>query len=144
MRRAHFLMPILAALAACETTPPGESPAALTEPASLVTLSGTAAYRERVALLPDARLVVRISDVSLADAAAPVIAEIEIATEGRQVPLPFSLDYDPARIDPRGRYAVSARINDGAGQLLWITDTHVSLPEPGEAVELHLVRVTGR
>lgn len=112
-------------------------------PTSLVTLSGTALYRERIALPADAHLTVRISDVSLMDVAAPVITETVIATEGRQVPLAFSLDYDPAHIDPRGRYAVSARITDGAGRLIWITDTHVSLPPQGQTVELLLVRVSG-
>lgn len=84
---------------------------------------------------------VRISDVSRMDVAAPVIAEIEIATEGRQVPLAFALNYNAARIDPRGRYAVSARITEGGGRLIWITDTHVDLPPPGQPIELAVVRV---
>ena len=143
MRR--FFLPVallLLPLAACQSATPGDN-AVMNAPSNLVTLSGAALYHERIALPSDARLTVTISDVSLMDVAAPTIAEIEIAAEGRQVPLPFSLDYDPGRIDPRGRYAVSARITDGAGQLLWITDTHVDLPRPGETVELLLVR-TGR
>ncbi|WP_395336136.1 YbaY family lipoprotein [Novosphingobium sp. BL-8H] len=107
----------------------------------MVTLTGHATYRERIALPPDARLSVAIADVSRMDTAAPVIASTEFATEGWQVPLAFTLDYDASKIDPRGRYAVSARITDGAGQLVWITDTHTSLPAPGQAVELMLVRV---
>lgn len=130
-------------LAACQPTSSGENAVASLAPTNLVTLSGTALYRERIALPADARLVVTISDVSLMDVAAPVIAETEVVAEGRQVPLPFSLEYDLARIDPRGRYAVSARITDAAGQLLWVTDTHVDLPRAGETIELVLVR-TGR
>lgn len=130
---------LLALSGGCAMTPtdPPTAPAQAS-----VTLSGTAAYRERIALPPDARLIVAISDVSRMDAAATVLAQTERPTEGKQVPLAFALDYDPARIDPRGRYSVSARITDGSGQLMWITDTHVALPAPGGTVELHLVRVT--
>ncbi len=141
MRQKLLLIPLFTMLAACETTPPDRA-AIPSAPVGLVTLSGIVSYRERIALPPDARLAVRVSDVSLMDVAAPVIAETEAATEGRQVPLAFSLDYDPARIDPRGRYAVSARITDGDGRLIWVTDTHVDLPPQGETVELTLVRVT--
>ena len=137
--RALLLLPILAALSACQA--PG-GPAAETA-AARVTLNGTVAYRQRIALPPDARLKVTLSDVSLMDVAAPVIAETEIATAGRQVPIPFALDYDPARIAPRHTYAVAARITDAAGKLLWITDTHHDLPAPGTPVTLMLVQVPG-
>lgn len=143
VRRASLLIPLLAGLAACETVPPEEIATVPAAPNAQVTLTGTATYRERIALPPDARLTVRISDVSRMDAPAPVIAETEIATEGRQVPIPFSLIYDRTRIDARGRYSVSARITDGGGHLIWITDTHNELPQPGRTIELRLVRVTG-
>jgi len=138
---ASSLIPILAMLTACETLPRAETAAMQPAPDSNVTLSGTVFYRERIALPADARLAVRTSDVSLMDVAAPVIAEIEIATEGRQVPLAFSLNYNAARIDPRGRYAVSARITEGGGRLIWTTDTHVDLPPPGQLIELAVARV---
>jgi putative lipoprotein len=142
-RRSLFLIPLLAGLTACEIVPPKEVATVPSAPNTQVTLTGTATYRQRIALPADARLTVRISDVSRMDAPAPVIAETEIATAGRQVPLAFSLAYDPARIDARGRYSVSARITDGAGRLIWITDTHADLPPPGRAIELRLVQVTG-
>lgn len=145
MRHPPLIPAVLAAaLAGCQTPPGDAATAARPAPATLVTLSGSATYRERIALPPDARLTVRISDVSRMDAPAAVIAETQVAAKGRQVPLPFSVDYDPARIDPRGRYAVSARITDGGGRLIWITDTHVGLPPPGQAVDLLLARVPGR
>lgn len=131
--RPLLLVPILAGLAACAST-------GAPTPGS-VTLTGTATYLQRIALPPDSRLVVTISDVSLADAPSTTIAETEMATEGRQVPLPFSLTYDPERIQPRHSYAVSARILDGRGQLAWITDTRNELPPPGQSIELRLVQV---
>jgi putative lipoprotein len=85
-------------------------------------LSGTVAYRERVALPPDALVQVQLSDVSVQDAAAPLIAETTVKPEGRQVPLPFELRYDPKKIDPKRTYAVRATIQSG-GQLLFTTTT---------------------
>jgi putative lipoprotein len=131
--RPLLLVPVLASLAACAST-------GAPTPGS-VTLTGTATYLQRIALPPDSRLVVTISDVSLADAPSTTIAETETATAGRQMPLPFSLTYDPARIEPRRTYAVSARILDGQGQLAWITDTRNPLPPPGQSIELRLVQV---
>lgn len=143
MRHTLFLIPLLAGLTACETASHKEAATVAPAPTRLVTLTGTAFYRERIALPGDARLSVRISDVGRMDAPAPVIAETETATAGRQVPLAFSLAYDPARIEARGRYAVSARITDGTGRLIWITDTHADLPPPGQTIDLRLVQVTG-
>lgn len=129
------LVALLATLAACTTMPePGPEP-------GTATLTGTATYRERIALPPDSRLVVAISDVSLADAPSVTIAQNETATAGKQVPLPFSLGYDRTRIQPGRDYAVSARILDGQGQLAWITDTRTALPPPGQSVEIRLVQV---
>jgi putative lipoprotein len=65
--------------------------------ASELVVSGSVAYRERVALPPDAVVEVKLLDVSRQDAAAPVIADATVRPEGRQVPLPFELRYDPGR-----------------------------------------------
>src|SRR6266498_4184990 len=83
-------------------------------------VSGTVSYRERMALPPDAVIQVQLSDVSLQDAPAPVIAETTVEPEGRQVPLLFELRYDPKKIDPKRSYAVRAGIRSG-GQLLFTT-----------------------
>lgn len=84
-------------------------------------ISGTVTYRERMALPPDAVVEVRLHDVSRQDAEAPLLAETVVRPEGRQVPLPFELRYDPARITPRGAYAVRATIRSG-GRTLFTTD----------------------
>ena len=73
-------------------------------------VTGTVAYRERMALPPDAVVEVRLSDVSRQDVAAPVIAETTILPEGRQVPIPFELRYDPGKIEPNRVYALRATI----------------------------------
>lgn len=130
MKHSFLILALAAGLGACATPGTNGDDSVITQPAGKVTLEGSAAYRERIALPPTARLVVEIRDVSLADAPAPLIASTEVKAEGRQVPLPFAIEYDAGRINPRHRYAVSARILEG-NKLLWITDTHVPLPAAG-------------
>ena len=131
MKKGLILIPMLAILGACAAGGSAAPDVPSAKPApQMVSLSGNAFYRERIALPPTAELIVQIRDVSLMDAPAPLIAETRVKTEGRQVPLAFTIDYDRAMLNPRHRYAVSARIEDG-GTLRWITDTHHPLPEPG-------------
>lgn len=72
-------------------------------------VSGSATYRERIALPPDAVFEATLEDVSRADAAADILGTTRIPSPGR-VPIRFTIDYDAARIDPSHRYAVRARI----------------------------------
>ncbi len=152
----------LLALAACTSPKPPPPPArpeaptpaptpvpvptAIPAPAPLPTpllpprtafLTGTVTYRERIALTPQAEVHVELRDVSIQDVPAVTIVKQVIATPG-QVPIPFSLEYDPAKILPRRSYAVSARIVD-RGQLLFVTDTRFAVltgaaQEPVEVV----------
>jgi putative lipoprotein len=75
-------------------------------------ITGTAAYRERIALPPGAVLEVDLLDTARADASASVLASARIAAT-TQVPIAFTLRFDPARIDARGSYAVAARLSVG-------------------------------
>lgn len=109
-------------------------------------LTGTVTYRPRIALPPDAVLTVRLLDVSRADAPSVTLAETRVGTDGGQVPLPFSLDYDSGDVQPRNRYVVRAEISDASGALLWTTDTAVPVltrGAPQGGVEVVLVQVTG-
>ena len=111
----------LAAAACAGNAPP---------PVETGVVTGTVAYRERMALPPDAVVQVQLSDVSLQDAPAQVVADTTLSPVGRQVPLPFELQYDPAKIEPRRRYAVRATIRS-EGRLLFTTDTHVPVLTEG-------------
>jgi putative lipoprotein len=87
-------------------------------------VSGTVAYRDRMAMPANALLTVQLQDVSLADVPAAVIAEQKIEFAGKQVPLPFELHYDRAKIDRSHTYSVSARITVD-GQLKFLnTSAH--------------------
>ncbi|MCG3733976.1 YbaY family lipoprotein [Vibrio cincinnatiensis] len=90
---------------------------------TLASISGTVAYRERIALPEQAVVSISLQDVSLADAPAKVIATQRIETQGKQVPFDFELAYDASKIIAQNRYSVSARI-EVDGQLLFITDMY--------------------
>lgn len=110
--RTHGLIALLCALLlpACTQL---ETPAAR--------ITGSVAYRERIALPPSAVVKVQLVDVSRADAPAVVLGEQLIRAEGRQVPFAFEISYDPKRIDERFSYAVQARI-EVDGRLRFIND----------------------
>lgn len=113
------------ALSACATTPAEQD---------MVTVTGEATYRERIALPPDAVMTVRIEDVSHADAPAPVLAEESYPAEGRQVPLPFAVEVPRAALEGAVSTSARVRIEDGDGRLMWITDTRTPVtPVAGEA-----------
>jgi hypothetical protein len=100
------------------------------------------AYRERIALPPDAVVGVTLSDVSVQDVAAPIVAQTTVVPAGREVPLPFELRYDPKKIQPTRLYAVRATIHSG-GRLIFTTDSVRRVITHGNPthVDLRLVRV---
>jgi len=73
-------------------------------------VTGTVGYLVRMALPPSAVIEVSLEDVSRVDAPATVVAEEKIVLGDRQVPVAFELKFDPAKIDARYAYSVSARI----------------------------------
>ncbi len=133
-------------LAACAAEPRRPQPSASPLPPAnaQTTITGALTYRERIALPPDSTAHVSLSDVSVADRAAPLLAEQTISLAGRQVPLPFALSLPRGKLDPYGRYAVRGTILDSLGRLLWTTDTtHLIDPRQtaSELGELMMVRV---
>ena len=82
--------------ATVEPTPAPAPAAGKAEPAAKV-IRGSIVYREKVALPPDAELVVQLLDVTKPD--KPVVnAEAKIRTDGGQVPIRFALPLDPAKL----------------------------------------------
>lgn len=79
-------------------------------PRATAELAGTITYRERIALPADARVEIQLLDVT--DAASPtppLIAERLIDAPG-QVPIAFSLGYDPKSIDAGHTYSLRVRV----------------------------------
>jgi putative lipoprotein len=89
---------------------PASAPTAVSgaRPTTAASVTGTATYRERMALPPDAVFEAVIEDISKADAPAVVLGRTRVASV--QVPVSFSIPYDPAKLDPRARYSVRTRI----------------------------------
>lgn len=111
------LLPAAALFAACAV--PLALPADGNEAHPRVT--GTIAWRERIALSPAALVRVQLVDVSRADAPATVLGEQIITPGGRSPPYAFEIRFDPARIEANHAYAVQARVEDD-GKLRFIND----------------------
>lgn len=107
------------------------------------TLHGSIAYRERMALPPDARVEVQLLDVSLADAPLRTIAQMSFRPRG-QAPIPYRLRFDEAKLKPRHSYALRATIS--VGDRLWFTSTSRHSVEIGgpDRIDIPVQRVGGQ
>ena len=88
-----------------------------------IIVRGSLLYRQRIALHPGSVANVTLSDVSIADRPADVIASQAIPLEGRQVPVAFQLTVDRSSLRSGRRYSVRGTITNAEGELLWTTDT---------------------
>ncbi len=86
----------------------------------LITVSGTAAYRQRIAMPPEAVLTVSLEDVSRADTGATVLTESKQGFGEHQVPLAFTLQVPSSKINPGSDYTLRARI-DVEGKMRFTT-----------------------
>ena len=102
-------------------------------------LTGSVTYRERMALPPDAVIDVQLIDTSVADIAAQTVAADMINAEGRQVPVPFTLTYDPAKIEPAHRYSVRANIRSGDGMLMFSSTQAYPVLTHGAPAKVNLI-----
>jgi putative lipoprotein len=134
-----FLFVVSIMVVAC--TANGGSDSESGDSGELGVISGSVAYRERIGMPADAVIRVQLLDISRQDAPAAVIAEQRIRPS-RQVPIPFTLQYDPAQIERRGTYSVAATI-EVEGEVVWRTTTaHLVLTNgnPTENIEIVVER----
>lgn len=110
LRRFRRLLLLALVLAATACGPLGES-----------AVTGRVTFVREVQLPEGAVVVVSLSDISLADAAAVELGRTVIENPG-QLPVRFRIAYDPAAINPRNEYSLQARITEG-GSLLYVNDT---------------------
>ncbi len=105
-------------------------------------LSGTITYRERIALPSSARVEIQLVDATHPDETSPLIAERLIDAPG-QVPIAFSLAYDPATVKASRTYALRVRIR--VGDDVWFAspfDLRVLTAGNPTQVEVQLERVS--
>jgi len=101
------------------------------------TVTGTATYRERVALPPGAVFEATIEDVSLADAPATVIASMRNTSPGNP-PIAFTIAYDAEKIVASHDYSVRATITLD-GRLLFTSDTRTSVITRGHPTNVSIM-----
>lgn len=114
---------------------------ALAAPADENAITGKASYRERLAVPRDAVFEVVLLDVSRADTAATVVAK-QTSSPAGAMPYAVRVAYDPAKIDPKRRYAVRATLR--SGPLKWSTAEAVYpvlTQGAGKTVDLLLKRI---
>ncbi|BCL76176.1 hypothetical protein JHS3_19120 [Jeongeupia sp. HS-3] len=91
-------------------------PSSVSELVQLQTVKGELAYRERIALPPDAVAVVEIRD-TVTD---KVVKDTRIALQGKQVPVPFELAVNRNMLAADGKYVVRGSIEQ-QGKLAWVS-----------------------
>ena len=135
---ATFAVAVLLGLCAIAQTAHAEGDAA----GSVIT--GTLTYLQRIALPPDAMVTVSLQDISLADARAKTLAEQKFPTAGKQVPIAFSLPFNPANIDPARTYTLRATISSG-GRLLFASNmsNRVLTRGAGTKLDMTLQQIAG-
>jgi len=112
---------------------------ALPFPAHAGSLSGTAAYREGIALPPDAVFEAVLIDAAIADAPARELGRVRLQPAG-QPPFRFTIPYRDGDVTPAGRYTVRATVRQGE-RLLFTTDTFTPVLGGGPSQPLTLLLV---
>ena len=132
----------LLAFAACQddATPAGSTQEVTSGRDPDASVSGSVTYRERIALTEGATLIVELRDVSLQDAAAPLIARQTISDPG-QVPIKFKVEYNRDDINSRNVYSIQARIEESDGRLAFINDTAYEVITRGNPSKVDMVLV---
>jgi putative lipoprotein len=102
------------------------------------TVSGTVAYRERMALPPDAAIDVRLEDTSLQDTPAKLVGESVFAAAGQQVPISFQVSFNPADINPAHTYQLRANITIN-GALAFTSTTSYPVITHGAPIQASLM-----
>ncbi len=107
-------------------------------PSAANTLTGTITYLARMALPPQAVIQIQLQDVSRADAPATIVAEEKFTLGERQVPVPFTLKYNPEKIDAKHTYSLSARVMIGT-ELKFATDQSFRVLTQGNPAKVDLI-----
>lgn len=105
-------------------------------------VSGSIYIRQKVALPPDAALTVTLSDASLANAPAKVLAQRVVVTEGKQAPFHFTLPFNPADIQPDARILLSAAITLDNKVIFMTESVKPAINNGGKKIDLTLVPAT--
>ena len=107
-------------------------------------VTGTITFDGDQAIPDGAVMTVQLRDVSLQDAAAPLIASQTIDDPGR-FPIDFAVPYEPGDIDQRATYGLQVRITLH-NRLIFINDTAFDVltrGNPGRGIDMWVIAVGG-
>jgi len=134
MARTWFILAASAALASFGCARHQESG----DQGKAAIVKGTVAYRERMALPADAVVEVWMTDVTPGIITTmQLLGQTTVHAEGKQVPIPFELPYDPAQIVPDHTYGIRAAIQAG-GQTLFASPAPTSVITQGNPTQVEL------
>lgn len=104
-------------------------------------VSGTASYRERIALPPGAVFEAVLEDVSAADAPAVELGRATISDPGNP-PFKFEITYDAGSVEANRTYSVRAQVSVGR-RLMFVSDTMnpVLTGGAGESIDVRMIKV---
>lgn len=139
MFRGFLLLLVAALIVGC-----GGNKPLVDKPSFWRTIDGTITYSERMSLNSGAVLEVWLLGTERLGAPSSTVVSATISNPG-QVPISFTLDYDPAWIVADYFYTVRAEIRD-RGRLVFMSDRPVlvELSDKGGSVELALIRANTR
>lgn len=99
-------------------------------------VTGTVTAQQEVDLPPGA--TVRVQVFEGAGPAALLVAE-HVITDAEQLPVPFTVAYDPEQILENNTYTVQARVEDAEGALLWTSTERYPVITPGNPSSVDIV-----
>jgi uncharacterized lipoprotein YbaY len=91
-----------------EVVPVGGGTGPMQPPQGSGIIRGTVSYMQRIAIGPDSEVRVRLVDSG--DPNGRPVSEVSVPTNGRQVPIPFELRYEPRDINRQRNYELYAEI----------------------------------
>lgn len=104
------------------TEAPGAEQASQGSGSALTVMTGEVIWEGGAVELPEgAMLTVTLADTSIADAPWVVLSQ-QVLKDVAKLPTAFRLEYDPAQIDERMEYTLSASVEVG-GRLIYVNDT---------------------
>ena len=138
MFRGFLLLLVAALVVGC-----GGNKPLVDKPSFWRTIDGTITYSERMSLNSGAVLQVWLLGTERLGTPSKTVVSATISNPG-QVPISFTLDYDPAWIVADYFYTVRAEIRD-RGRLVFMSDRPVlvELSDKGGSVDLVLIRSSG-
>ena len=104
----------------------------------MLTIMGQLVYRQRIALPPDTRAVIELREASTPD--GPIVAELHIELQGRQVPVPFTFTVDRANLVAGTPYRVRGTFLSG-DRPTWASEP-VVVDVESESVDVGMLGMT--